>query len=90
MIDTAVSVANMLDAHRVLVDGDDRLENIAQIRTLEAAGYRGPYSFEPFATEVHELKDPAAAVNSSIDHISRRSDRVAVRGSLRAAFLAGD
>lgn len=71
VIDPAVSVANLLDAHRVLVDGDDRLENIAQIRTLEAAGYKGPYSFEPFATEVHDLKDPTAAVKSSIDHISQ-------------------
>jgi len=67
--DPAVSVADMLDAHRVLVDGDDRLENIAQIRTLAAAGYKGPYSFEPFATEVHELKDPAVAVRDSIGHI---------------------
>lgn len=69
--DPAVSVANMLDAHRVLVDGNDRLENIAQIRALEAAGYKGPYSFEPFATEVHELEDPAAAVKDSMDQISR-------------------
>lgn len=69
--DPAVSVADLLDAHRVLVDSDDRLENLAQIRTLEAAGYKGPYSFEPFAAEVHELKDPAAAVRDSIDHISQ-------------------
>lgn len=69
--DPAVSVADMLDAHRVLVDDDDRLENIAQIKTLAAVGYKGPYSFEPFATEVHELKDPAAVVKDSIDHISR-------------------
>lgn len=67
----AVSVADMLDAHRVLVDGGDRLENIAQIRTLQAAGYNGPYSFEPFASEVHALKNPAAALKDSIDHISR-------------------
>ncbi|MCZ7857733.1 TIM barrel protein [Agrobacterium salinitolerans] len=69
VIDPGVSVADMLDAHRILVDGGDRLENIAQIRRLEAAGYKGPYSFEPFATEVHELKDPGAAVKDSIDHI---------------------
>ncbi|MGN7958322.1 TIM barrel protein [Agrobacterium tumefaciens] len=69
--DPAVSVADMLDAHRVLVDGGDRLENIAQIRTLQAAGYTGPYSFEPFAAEVHELKNPAAALKDSINHISR-------------------
>ncbi|SNB83923.1 MULTISPECIES: TIM barrel protein [unclassified Agrobacterium] len=69
--DPAVSVADMLDAHRVLVDGGDRLENIAQIRTLEAAGYMGLYSFEPFAAEVHALKNPVAALKDSIDHISR-------------------
>lgn len=69
--DRTVSVADMLDAHRVLVDGDDRLENIDQIRTLEATGYKGPYSFEPFATEVHELKDQAAAVKGAIAHISQ-------------------
>uniref|UniRef100_UPI00037CA48A TIM barrel protein n=1 Tax=Xanthomonas phaseoli TaxID=1985254 RepID=UPI00037CA48A len=37
----------------------------------DPAGYKGPYSFEPFATEVHELKDPAVVVKDSIDHISR-------------------
>ena len=71
VVDPAISVTDMLDAHRVLVDGGDRLENIAQIRMLEAAGYDGPYSFEPFATEVHDLKDPAAAVKGSIAHISQ-------------------
>ncbi|KJF67221.1 TIM barrel protein [Rhizobium nepotum] len=71
VIDPAVSIADMLDAQRVLVDGGDRLENIAQIRTLEAAGYMGPYSFEPFAAEIHELNNPAAAVKDSIDYISR-------------------
>ncbi|CUX47073.1 TIM barrel protein [Rhizobium oryzihabitans] len=71
VVDPTVSVADMLDAHRVLVDGGDRLENIAQIRALEAAGYDGPYSFEPFAAEVHELEDPVAAVKDSIGHISQ-------------------
>ncbi|MFK0331926.1 TIM barrel protein [Rhizobium sp. NPDC090275] len=70
VVDPAVSVADMLDAHRVLVDGSDRLENIAQIKALEAAGYTGPYSFEPFAAEVHELKDPTSAVKNSIEHIN--------------------
>lgn len=69
VVDPAVSVADMLDAHRVLVDGADRLENIAQIRALEEAGYKGSYSFEPFAAEVHELSDPASALKDSIAHI---------------------
>ena len=34
--DPAIAVADMLDAHRVLVDDRDRLENVAQIRALLA------------------------------------------------------
>ena len=67
--DPAVAVADMLDAHRVLVDAADRLENIEQIRALLAAGYEGPFSFEPFAAEVHELADPEAALRASMDYI---------------------
>ncbi|WP_264181852.1 hypothetical protein [Hydrogenophaga taeniospiralis] len=42
---------------------------MAQIRELKAAGYNGPYSFEPFATEVQELADPQAALTESIGWI---------------------
>jgi 2-keto-myo-inositol isomerase len=48
--DPRVAVAHMLDPHRVLIDETDRLENLAQIRALIAAGYNGPFSFEPFAS----------------------------------------
>lgn len=68
--DPTVAVKDMLDAHRVLVDASDRLENIAQIRALLAAGYEGPFSFEPFATEVHELPDPEAALRASIGFVT--------------------
>jgi 2-keto-myo-inositol isomerase len=64
--DPEVSVAHMLDAHRVLVDKRDRLGNVAQIRALQAAGYTGPFSFEPFASEVQELADPQAALADSM------------------------
>ncbi|MFC3529110.1 TIM barrel protein [Paracoccus mangrovi] len=67
--DPAVAVDDMLDAHRVLVDGADRLENIEQIRALQAGGYAGPFSFEPFAQQVHDLDDPEAALRESMDHI---------------------
>lgn len=67
--DADVSVDKMLDAHRVLVDKRDRLGNVPQIRALQAAGYKGPFSFEPFATEVQELADPQAALADSIDWI---------------------
>lgn len=71
VVDPTLVVSDMLDAHRVLVDDADRLENIAQIRALNAAGYRGSYSFETFAAEVHDLKDPVAAARDSIGHINR-------------------
>ena len=64
--DTAVSVADMLDAHRVLVDKRDRLGNVAQSDALQAAGYKGQVSFEPFATEVQELADPQSALAESM------------------------
>lgn len=67
--DPGVAVDDMLDAHRVLVDGADRLENLPQIRALRDAGYDGPFSFEPFAAEVHDAADPEAALKDSIDHI---------------------
>lgn len=59
----------LLDAHRVLVDGADRLDNLAQIRALRAGGYAGVFSFEPFAAEVHALPDPEPALAASIAHL---------------------
>lgn len=69
VVDPAVSVAGMLDPHRVLVDAHDRLENIPQIKALLAAGFDGPFSFEPFAPEVHDLDDSETAVRTSMDFI---------------------
>lgn len=67
--DPEVTVDDMLDAHRVLVDDADRLENLPQIKALIAAGYTGPFSFEPFASEVHDAADPEAALKDSMDYI---------------------
>ncbi|MGO4450770.1 TIM barrel protein [Phyllobacterium sp. TAF24] len=64
--DAAVSVSDMRDSHRVLVDAQDRLGNVAQIRALLDAGYTGLFSFEPFAEEVQALEKPAAALSESI------------------------
>ena len=68
--DLKVAVNDMLDAHRVLVDEGDRLGNIAQIRTLIAAGYKGPFSFEPFSAEVQNLADHATALKASMDFVA--------------------
>jgi 2-keto-myo-inositol isomerase len=50
--DSAVTVPDMRDGHRVLVGLADRLANPAQIRRLLDAGYAGYVSFEPFAESV--------------------------------------
>ena len=68
--DPAPQVAQMTDAHRVLVDHNDRLDNIGQLRRLRAAGYGGPASFEAFAPEIHDMKDPAGALAGSIAFIN--------------------
>lgn len=70
--DGAVAVSDLRDSHRVLVDQGDLLDNVGQIRRLRAAGYMGPLSFEPFAAEVHNVADPAAAVRDSIAYIESR------------------
>ncbi|WP_349295088.1 TIM barrel protein (plasmid) [Thioclava sp. 'Guangxiensis'] len=67
--DPEVAVEDMLDAHRVHVDGADRLENIAQIRKLIELGYQGAFSVEPFAEEVHLAKDPEAQIAASLAYM---------------------
>ena len=67
--DPALAVDAMLDGHRVLVDGADRLGNVAQVRALLEGGYDGPFSFEPFAAEVHALDDIEAALRASMEHL---------------------
>ena len=70
VVDPACPVDQMTDSHRVLVDANDRLDNIAQLRALQADGYVGPASFEAFAPEIHDMKDPTAAVAGSIAFIA--------------------
>ena len=65
-----ITLDEMRDSHRVLVDADDVLGNVAQIRALRTAGYGGPISYEPFATSVHDLTDPTAALAASMEFIS--------------------
>lgn len=64
--DRSVSVPDMRDSHRVLVDAADRLDNIGQIRAMTESGYSGPLSFEPFSAEVHALASAEPALRASI------------------------
>ena len=54
------------DAHRVLVGPGDLTANVGQIEALLAGGYRGPFSFEPFAESVQTLRDQAGALRASM------------------------
>jgi 2-keto-myo-inositol isomerase len=69
VVDPSLAVDEMGDQHRVLVDGSDRLGNVAQIAQLQAAGWHGPLSFEAFAPETHALHDPVSSLRHSMDFI---------------------
>ncbi len=68
--DLELDTSEMLDEHRVLVNAEDRLGNIEQIKALEAAGYRGVTSFEPFSPQVHDHPDPEAALTRSMAFVA--------------------
>lgn len=67
--DQKVAVDEMLDPHRVMVTGADRLDNVGQIKALLAGGYSGPLSFEPFAASVHASPDAVAMVRESMNYV---------------------
>lgn len=64
--DKALNASDMRDGHRVLVGAADVLGNIAQLRTLLAAGYAGYASFEPFAEEIAAATDIEARLKASM------------------------
>lgn len=68
--DPGVSVSDMRDGHRILVDKADRLNNVGQIKALLEAGYAGPCSFEPFSPAVQTLADPESALRDSMGYIA--------------------
>jgi 2-keto-myo-inositol isomerase len=73
VVDRVIGIDQMTDAHRVLVDEDDVLGNAGQILALQAAGYRGPISYEAFAPSVHALSDPGAALRASMACLSKEA-----------------
>lgn len=66
-----LALNDMRDAHRVLVDHDDLIANLGQLRALQRAGYKGPVSYEVFSPQIHALPDPARALRESIDLLRR-------------------
>jgi 2-keto-myo-inositol isomerase len=70
LTDPAPSVEEMRDDHRGLIDADDRLENIAQLKALLSQGYSGPISIEAFSPELHQLEDPEPVLRETIEFIN--------------------
>ena len=71
--DTSVSLEDLTDASRGLVDANDRLDNKGQIKAMIAGGFTGPISMEAFAAEVHgspnlvaQLRDSFTFINSGL------------------------
>lgn len=75
--DPSVPTSSMRDPHRVLVGADDRIDNVGQIRDLLAGGYAGALSFEPFAAEVHAIRDIEGALRASMAFIDQELRAVA-------------
>jgi len=67
--DPGLEPEEMQDGHRVLVDQNDRLGNLAQIRALIEGGYAGAFSFEPFSPLVHAATDVGGELEASMTHI---------------------
>lgn len=70
VVDSSLARLQMQDAHRVLVDETDCLDNVGQLKALLEGGYSGPLSYEAFAPEVHAFTDPRAELFGSINHIT--------------------
>lgn len=74
--DRSLPLDEIRDAHRVLVGPADLLGNLSQIKSLQAGGYAGPFSFEPFAASVHASADIEGDLRASITHIETGVTRV--------------
>ena len=70
IINCDLSVDQMRDSHRVLVDARDRLRNVEQVSALQKGGYNGPVSMESFAPEVHQDSNLAEHLQASFQFIS--------------------
>ena len=68
--DGAQTAATMRDPHRILVDARDLIDNKGQMKKLSVGGYSGPFSFEPFAAEVHRDANIARSLAASRDYLS--------------------
>jgi 2-keto-myo-inositol isomerase len=69
--DTSLRPEDMQDGDRILVDERDRLRNVEQIGTLSNMGFQGAYSYEPFASSVHEDGNITESLKASMHHLDK-------------------
>ncbi len=70
-VEADVADSDMRDMHRVMISSADRISNIEQITELEKGGYKGVYAFEPFSSEIHNMKkfEILPAIENTINYI---------------------
>lgn len=71
-VESDIAASEYRDAHRILVGPADRMKSKEQILRLDALGYKGIYSFEPFSSEVQKLgvAELTAALKKSLDYLT--------------------
>jgi 2-keto-myo-inositol isomerase len=70
-VETDIAPSEYRDAHRVLVGPADRMKSKEQMLRLDALGYKGIFSFEPFSPEIQKLTvaELGAALKKSLDYL---------------------
>ena len=74
VVNPAVSISEMEDEHRVMVDCKDRLGTVEQVKSLVEFGYRGPISMECFSPEIHKSSSIAEMLQTSFSFLTNRLD----------------
>ncbi len=67
--DNLTNALELTDRSRGLVDSDDTLDNIGQIRALTRGGFSGPVSMEAFAPQVKDVAALATNLRDSFNFI---------------------
>lgn len=72
-VEADIPKAKFLDAHRILAGPKDLMDSAATIKTLDAAGYRGTVSYEPFSKEVQDMSPETlvAELKASMAYLAR-------------------
>ncbi len=64
-----LAINEMKDEHRELIDSNDMLGSVMQIKNLVDQGYSGPISFEVFSPKVHNTLDIYEKIKNSLKFI---------------------